>query len=366
MKKMIFIAGGGTGGHIYPGIALAEAIIKNNPNVEVHFVGTPGGLEVTILKKEGLPLHLLPIGKLNFKGRYLEKIKTLLKLPFAILKSVQILWRYQPIFVLGVGGYASGPFVLTAAVLGFNTGLWEPNAMPGLANRWLSRFVDVGFIVFKGASEYLKCRKLLNLGMPVRSQIELSQVDAKNETKHLDYFTILIFGGSQGARSINSKIFDLVTSHADELRQKKIKLIHQIGKWDWGVAQNLYSDYTDIVEAHEFIFDMPAYYQRSDMAICRAGASSIAELSAFGLVPILIPLPLADSHQEANAQEVVNEKAAILILQKDLSVEKLLEEIEGLRLNPKRRQVMSQKLRSLHKKGAADRIAKSILEQVNL
>jgi UDP-N-acetylglucosamine--N-acetylmuramyl-(pentapeptide) pyrophosphoryl-undecaprenol N-acetylglucosamine transferase len=366
MKKMIFIAGGGTGGHIYPGIAIAEALQKHNPDVEVHFVGTTSGLEVSILKKEGWPLHVLPIGKLNFRGRYFEKIKTLLKLPLAILKSIQILWRYQPIFVLGVGGYASGPFVLTASFLGFNSGLWEPNAMPGLANRWLSRFVDVGFIVFKGATQYLKCSKLLNLGMPVRSQIESSPVDVVYEKKNSDYFTVLIFGGSQGARSINAKIFELVTSHAEELRKKKIKFIHQTGKWDWEMAQKIYSHYTDIVEAHEFIFDMPKYYQLSDMAICRAGASSIAELSAFGLVPILIPLPLADSHQEANAQEVVNEKAAILILQKDLSVEKLLEEIEGLRLNPERRKVMSQKLRSLHKRGAADRIAKAIYDQVNL
>jgi len=368
MKKIVFIAGGGTGGHIYPGIAIAEAIKRRDSDVEVRFIGTTTGLEGEILKKEGWPLHVLPIGKLNFHGRYLEKFKTLVKLPLAIFKSIQILWRYQPIFVLGVGGYASGPFVLTAAIMGFPSGFWEPNAMPGLANRWLSRFVDIGFIVFKGAQQFLKCRKLLALGMPVRSQIEssLPSLVAPRIKGADNSFTILVFGGSQGARAINLKIFEMVKLLAPELRNKKIRILHQIGKWDWAQAQNFYSEYADIVEAHEYIFDMPKFYRMSDLAICRAGASSIAELSAFGLVPILIPLSLADSHQEANAREVVDAGAAILIPQGQLTTDSLFKEIELLRLNFELRNFMSRKLRTLHKPGSADRIAESIFEQVNL
>jgi len=366
MKKTIFIAGGGTGGHIYPGIAIAESLKSKDPSIEIHFVGTSLGLESAIIPKEGMPLHLLPIGKLNFKGRYFEKLKTLAKLPFAILRSIQLLWQYKPIFVLGVGGYASGPFVLTAAVLGFNTGLWEPNAIPGLANRWLSRFVDIGFIVFKGSQKYLKCQNLKVLGMPVRSQIDRAKELISNSVSTKSHFVILVFGGSQGARAINNLIFELIQNNPDFLRENKIKFIHQTGKWDWTKAQGIYRNLSDIVESYEFIYDMPKFYRIADLAICRAGASTIAELSAFGLVPILIPLPLADGHQEANARELVDEGAAILCKQNDLKVATLMREILRIKSDAELRSQMSQKLKLLHKSGAADRIAASIFEQVNL
>lgn len=380
MKKTIFIAGGGTGGHIYPGVAIAEAIKRRDPEVVVHFVGTSAGLEVEIMKREQLPLHELPIGKLNFSGRYFQKIKTLVKMPVAIFKSMLLLWHFKPIFVLGVGGYASGPFVLTAATLGFNTGIWEPNAMPGLANRWLSRFVDIGFIVFDKAAQFLKCSNLQNLGMPIRSQMEARtseltsaestesagspvKMDSQHQTSEIK---ILVFGGSQGARAINATVFELIKNYSHELHNLNIKWVHQTGKWDWAQAQELYQNQNYCVEAHEFIFDMPSFYRSSDIAICRAGASSLAELSAFGLVPILIPLPLADGHQEANATELARAGAALVVPQSELSSDRLMKELRKLIQDHKLRNQMSQKLRGLHKVGAADRIAQTIFEQVKL
>jgi UDP-N-acetylglucosamine--N-acetylmuramyl-(pentapeptide) pyrophosphoryl-undecaprenol N-acetylglucosamine transferase len=377
-KKIIFIAGGGTGGHIYPGIAIAEALVRQNPTIEVHFIGTPFGLEREIMKKEGLKLHLLPIGKLNFKGDHLKKIKTLLAMPLAFLKSCYLLLSLRPIFVLGVGGYASGPMVLMASLLRFPTGIWEPNALPGLANRWLAPFVDRGFIVFEGARKYLSCKKIEVLGLPVRSEIE--QAYEKNKEKKASSwedsfekpFQILVFGGSQGARAINAQIFLLVKKMHQEWEQSpgglvhKIRIIHQVGKIDWSYAQKFYEGYQDWVTPYEFIFNMPEHYQSSDLAVCRAGANSIAELAAFGLVPILIPLPIADGHQEANAEEVLRCGGGLLIKQKDLNVDTLFFEIQNMMEKEELRHEMSSKLKSLHKPGAADHIADSIFQQVSV
>lgn len=362
-KKYVFIAGGGTGGHIYPGVAIAKALQAQGSDIEVHFVGTPIGLEVEIIPKENLPLHLISIGKLNYSGQWWKKIKTLLQLPAALWQSLKILLEYKPIFVLGVGGYASGPFVLMASVLGFNTGLWEPNAYPGLANRWLSRFVDLAFLVFESSKKHLSRVSCFQYGMPIRAELERGPLQKEQEQN--SFFNILCFGGSQGARAINQALLKVIEHQGSQWPQQ-VRVVHQIGKLDWSLFEQSYRPYTSWVTPLPFIFEMPKYYEEAELVICRAGASTIAEVSAFGVVPILIPLPLADGHQEKNAQILVDANAGVMILQKDLTPERLLAEIEQLRGNPQRMAEMASHLKKLYQPKAAERIAAHIREFSNI
>lgn len=362
MSKHIFIAGGGTGGHIYPGVAIAKALKSLNQDVQVHFVGTPKGFEKEIIPREGLPLHFVNIGKLNYRGQWISKLKTLLQLPGAFIESIRLLWRYKPVFVLGVGGYASGPFVLVASLLGFNTGIWEPNALPGLANRWLSRFVDVAFLVFEKSKHYIRTRRIFIYGLPLRPEVEAQALGSKNKEKDLrkDKLRILCFGGSQGARAIN-QVFSQVLLERPEW-EAEYEVVHQIGKNDWAELSPKYQGLKTWVRGFEFIFDMPEYYKWADIAICRAGASALAEVTAYGLVPIMIPLPLADGHQEANARSISERGGGVLLLQKDLTPARLIAEIERLKQEPELRQTMGQSLKAMYQPHAADKIARQIME----
>lgn len=352
----MMIAGGGTGGHIYPGLALARALQARDPEIEIHFVGTASGLETKIIPREGFPLHLITGGKLNFKGQLFEKIKTMLKLPWGFVQAVSLLTKYRPQFVLGVGGYASGPFVLAAALMGFPSGIWEPNAHPGLANRWLARFVDVCFIVFEEARGFLKSKNIFLTGMPVRAEIEAG---AKSVEREKD-FHLLCFGGSQGSRVINTALADLLLTKKDWM--KGLEVVHQIGSTDWKVFQDKYQAQGDWIKPMEFIFDMPHYYSWADLVLCRGGASTLSEVAAFGVVPIVVPLPAADNHQVKNAEALVKAGAAVLIPQSELTPARLEAEITALMAQPEKRKQMAEALKRFYKPQSAKKIAEQILE----
>lgn len=356
MKKVIFIAGGGTGGHIYPGLALARQLQALDKDIEVHFVGTAEGLEGKIVPREGFPLHLIQGGKLNFKGRVLQKLKTLVKLPWGLVQSLSLLSKYRPQFVLGVGGYASGPFVLMASIFGFPSGIWEPNAHPGLANRWLSKFVDVRFIVFEEARAFLSGKKIYVSGMPVRAEIEAGpQPIERNEKFHL-----LCFGGSQGSRVINTALCDALKIGGDWTQD--LEVVHQIGSADWKAFQDKYREFENAVTPMEFIYDMPKYYSWADLVLCRGGASTLSELAAFGVVPIVVPLAAADNHQGKNAEALVKADAAVLIPQAELSPERLMKEIRELRQDPERRKRMAENIRKFYRPKSAETVARQILD----
>ena len=353
--KRVIIAGGGTGGHIYPGIAIARALQKVDPSVEVHFVGTAHGLESKIVPREGYPLHLIESGKLNVPSLS-QKIKTLFRIPLGLWQSVRLLWQLKPLYVIGVGGYASGPFVLAASIIGFNTALWEPNAMPGMANRLLARFVDKCFVVFDDARKLLKNDHILQTGMPVREEIE--KAIHKNSSDGL--FHLLAFGGSQGSRVINYCLSDAIKAGGPWVQD--ISVVHQLGIWDFADVSAKYKDIPVQVEAHEFIYDMAKYYQWADIIVCRGGASSLAEAAAFGIIPIVIPLPAADDHQQKNAESLVARNAGRMILQKDLTPAKLIAEVESLRHDKALREQMVQNIKSFYIPQAAITIAKEILQ----
>lgn len=353
--KNIVIAGGGTGGHIYPGIAIARAIQKLDPSVRVHFVGTAQGLESKIVPREGFPLHLIESGKLNVKSP-VQKLKTLAKIPYGLWQSVRLLMQLKPLYVIGVGGYASGPFVLAASLIGFNTAIWEPNAMPGMANRLLSRFVDKCFVVFSEAKKHLKNQDVLQTGMPVREEIEAAIHESHKDGK----FHLLAFGGSQGSRVINYSLSDAVLSGGDWV--KDLSVVHQLGKLDFQDVSARYQKAPCEVEVHDFIYDMPKYYKWADIIVCRGGASSIAEAAAFGIIPIIIPLPAADDHQQKNAEILVRQNAGRMILQKDLNPERLISEVQSLRQDKALQEQMVQNIKALYIPQAATTIAKEILQ----
>lgn len=360
MKKTFILAGGGTGGHLFPALAVAQSLKNLEPGCEIIFVGTSQGLEVKYVPEAGYHLYLLPVGKLNLQGQWFEKFKTLLRLPWAFLRSAQILIRHSPYAVLGVGGYASGPFVLMASVLGYRTALWEPNALPGLTNRWLSRFVDHCYIVFDQAKEHLGEKKSQRLGIPLRAEIEKAAGVFSDPPKNAAArpFRIFCFGGSQGSRVINNTFFEVLK----ELPPGQFEVVHQIGSTDWKVFEDKYKNFGSWVKPLKFIDDMANKYQWADLVISRAGASTVAELAAFGKTSILIPLPGADAHQEKNAISIAQKSAGVCILQRDLNPTILKEQILRLSANPTERQAMGQAIQKFFEPKASEKIASALME----
>ncbi len=365
MKKVIMIAGGGTGGHIYPGIAIAKALVRLDPEIQVHFVGTASGLEGKIIPREGFPLHMIAGGKLNFSGQALEKLKTLLKLPWSFVQSAVLLLRYRPMAVLGVGGYASGPFVMTAAAFGFSSSIWEANVHPGMANRWLSQFVDQCFLVFEDSKKYLKSQNNFVFGIPVREEMENAIASSGKESgsNKTEEFHLLHYGGSQGSRVIGRTLCAAILENSSW--REHFKVVHQTGSLDHKDFLERYQSIASsgMVEIQEFIFDMKKYYQWADLVLCRGGASTLNELAAFGLPAIIVPLPAADAHQEHNARVLVDAGAAKMILQKDLTKERLTAEIEALRSSPETREQLKKNIRQFYRPQAAEQIAKQLLAE---
>jgi UDP-N-acetylglucosamine--N-acetylmuramyl-(pentapeptide) pyrophosphoryl-undecaprenol N-acetylglucosamine transferase len=351
MGKKFLVAGGGTGGHIYPGIAIARALESLNPDLEVEFVGSQLGLETKIVPREGFTLHLLAAGKLNFKGSILAKMLGGFKALFGFFQAVLLLIRLKPAGVLGVGGYASGPLVLAAALLRIPTSIWEPNAHPGLTNRWLSRFVPRSFIVFESARNLLKSPAIHRVGLPVRRELESvppREIDSS--------FHVLSFGGSQGARAINQVLEEAVAQEPEWLH--KASLVHQTGVSDYPRVKSSYEKSVFDIKAFEYLFEMDRHYAWADVVICRSGASTIAELAAVGKAAILVPLPTAaDDHQRKNALAMVANKAALLLEQKDLNAANLNRLLLELEKHPEQVAAMAGHARAMYQPRAAETIA---------
>jgi UDP-N-acetylglucosamine--N-acetylmuramyl-(pentapeptide) pyrophosphoryl-undecaprenol N-acetylglucosamine transferase len=353
----VFLAGGGTGGHIYPALSIAEALKKIEPTIQIEFVGTESGLETRIVPKAGYKLNLIQSGKLNFSGKLLEKIKTLIKIPVGLVQSVILILKFKPDYVLGVGGYVSAPMLLAAALLGRRTAFWEPNAHPGMANRILSRWIDKSYLVFQDASRYLHSTKNLVFGMPLRAEMEnLNQTKKKS-----DKFSILCFGGSQGSMFLNQKLSDFILNHPE--LQNQIEVVHQTGALDF---ENMKQKYKNIhcVQVHDFIYNMPDYYQKADLLICRGGASTLAEAAAFGVVPIVIPLPAADDHQQKNAESLVQKKAGFMFVQKNFNDDDFKKQMISLIQHPEQLEPMVVHLKALAPQNASKAIAEDMLKEI--
>ena len=353
------IAGGGTGGHIYPAIAIGKCLSRLDPQCHVRYVGTQRGLEKKIMAKENLPLDFIQSGPLNFSGHPLKKIQNLFSIFFGFLQSLVLIRKYKPDFILGVGGYASAPFLLAASMLKISAAVWEPNAHPGMANRLLSRFVKKVYLAFSEAKNYLHNPEIKIVGMPLRQEIE----DARTKQKRIfsEKLRIICFGGSQGSVFLNQQISDLLIS-SPELHEK-IYLVHQTGVVDF---ENIKKKYAGLkcVEVHEFIYNMPDYYQKADVQFCRGGASTIAEAICFGVIPIVVPLPAADQHQQKNAEVLVQNEAGFMMLQNLFNLQDLKEKLILLMTDLKLRETMIQNLKKLTSENATQMIAEDILKDI--
>lgn len=315
----LLIAGGGTGGHIYPGIAVARAWLRNGPDYQVLFVGTQRGVEARVLPREGLALETISAAGVLGKSIF-QKIIAVLSLIKGIIQSWKILGRFQPAVVLGVGGYASAPAVVAAWMKGRPIILMEQNAFPGITNRILSRLAKKVTVGLPGAAKYFPAEKVVETGMPLRE--EVSKFEPRSASFWEGPLRVLIFGGSQGAHAINSAVAGALRQMGDSVRN--FHFVHQTGEADLEQIRKVYEETGAKGEVAAFLYDMGERYRCAHLAVARAGAMTVAELSAMGVPALLIPLPTsAQGHQEANARYLFERGAARMILQNDLTGEGL-------------------------------------------
>ena len=356
----IIIAGGGTGGHLFPGIAIAEEWLKRDKGNTVLFVGTERGIEKHVLPCLGFDLAMIDVGGIKGKAM-LSRVRAIAKLPRSFLQSDKILRSFRPHIVLGVGGYASGPVVLTARLHGFKTAIAEQNAFPGMTNRILGHVVNKIFVTFgDGSTRYFPQKKVCCTGNPIRAAF-LSGMDKTTEKRKK--FTILVFGGSQGAAAINRVVLASLSRLAGI--KEHLHIIHQTGHQGKEEIREAYRQEQFDAEVHPFIMDMAGFYKKADLLICRAGATSIAEITASGRASVLVPYPYAtDDHQTSNAKVLVRAGASILIPEAQLTEESLTSVIFDLYNNREKIRIMEENSRRLARVDAAARVIDECLTLV--
>lgn len=343
----VIIAAGGTGGHIYPGIAIAKEILRRDGESEVLFVGTARGLETKIVPDNGFQLALIHSAGLKNVG-FAGKVKGMMVLPRSFFEARKILKEFKPDVVVGAGGYVAGPVLLTAHFMGFPTLVMDSNALPGFTNRRLAAFIDKAALTFEDAMPYFG-KKGVVTGNPVRG--EFFNVAAKEPGEELN---VLIFGGSQGSRAINNAMIDAL-----ELLKAKgsaIRVMHQTGETDFDVVKAAYiaKDWQN-ADIRPYISNMVEAFADADVIISRAGATTCAEVAAAGKAAIMIPLPTAaDDHQRKNAEALVRNGAARMILQKDLSGETLANELIELSTDNTALKAMGEAARNMARPDAAE------------
>jgi UDP-N-acetylglucosamine--N-acetylmuramyl-(pentapeptide) pyrophosphoryl-undecaprenol N-acetylglucosamine transferase len=346
----VLIAAGGTGGHIYPGIAVAKEIMRRDPNSVVRFVGTARGLETRVVPNAGFELSLIESTGLKNVG-LAARVRGLLLLPKSFFAARQLIREFRPDIVVGAGGYVSGPVLLIASLMKLPTLVMDSNALPGWTNRVLARFVDKAAVSFTEAMPYFPGKAILT-GNPVRS--EFFEVPAK--THDAQRVSLLVFGGSQGARTINEAMVTALAHLGSE--KDRLRVTHQTGTADVEKVQGGYADasWSANVEVKPYIDDMVSEFAKADLIVSRAGATTTAELLAAGKAAIMIPFPLAaDDHQRKNAEALQTAGAARMILQKDLSGETLATEIISLLSTPEQLNEMENAARKLARRDAAEK-----------
>jgi UDP-N-acetylglucosamine--N-acetylmuramyl-(pentapeptide) pyrophosphoryl-undecaprenol N-acetylglucosamine transferase len=342
------LAGGGTGGHVIPALAIAQEL-QRRYRAEVLFIGTARGLENRLVPAAGFPLELVKVGALN-RVSLATRIRTAFDLPRAIFTAAGLLNEFQPDIVIGVGGYASGPAML-AAILKHTPNLaFEPNLVPGFANRMVARFVSAAAVHFEQTADHF--RNAVVTGVPVRPAF--FQIPKKSYSPGSP--TLLVFGGSQGARAINQAVIGSLP----ELKRRLpgLHVIHQTGEREYNETQAAYARVAIDCEVHKFIDDMPSFFARADLVLCRSGASTVAEIAAAGKPAIFVPFPrAADDHQRRNAEAMEQASAAVVLEETRLDEVWLVDTIEALLEDPARLGRMSDAARAMSHPNAAKEIA---------
>jgi UDP-N-acetylglucosamine--N-acetylmuramyl-(pentapeptide) pyrophosphoryl-undecaprenol N-acetylglucosamine transferase len=342
------IAAGGTGGHIYPGIAVAGEIMRRDPSSVVRFVGTARGLESRLVPKSGFELSLIEIAGLK-NVSLAAKLRALILLPKSLLAARRVIRDFRPDVVIGAGGYVSGPVLLTASLMRLPTLVMDSNALPGWTNRVLARFVDKAAVSFQEALSHFRGKGVLT-GNPVRK--EFFEIPAKQRDGLR--FSLLVFGGSQGARAINKAMIDALPLLAAQ--KGLLHVTHQSGDADFERIRGRYesASWSKAVDVKPYIDDMMSEFSKADLIICRAGATTSAELVAAGKAAIMVPFPLAaDDHQRRNAEALQSAGAARMILQKELTGARLADEISLLIASPDTLARMETSSRKLARREAA-------------
>lgn len=362
----VILSGGGTGGHIYPALAVAQGLKQRIPGVEILYVGTADGLESSIVPKTGLRFAEVDIKGIN-RSSFLRASKDLARFPLSIFQGWNIIRDFQPDIVVGTGGYVSFPVVLAATfIASCRTFIHEQNAIPGLANRRLAARVDCVMLNFDEARPYFKARSIIAPGMPVRKEI-LDIYHSRNKQSsefESGMFTLLAFGGSRGAMSINNAMLDLVVRY----RKESLQVI-------WITGENNYKEIREKLDARldrkdmklvlnllPYMYNIEEALKAANLAICRAGAGTLSELALLGLPAVLIPYPYAaDNHQEYNARALLDKKAVEMIIDEFLDGDTLYKKVELLRQNPALLQEMAVNMRKQAKPQALDDILDALL-----
>jgi UDP-N-acetylglucosamine--N-acetylmuramyl-(pentapeptide) pyrophosphoryl-undecaprenol N-acetylglucosamine transferase len=360
----LLIAGGGTGGHLFPGIAVAEEFLARDQGNEVLFVGTERGVEARILPALGYRLACITAAGLRGKSP-LSTMKGLATLLYSYSQSRQLLREFRPDLVLGVGGYASGPVVLAARGLQIRRFVHEQNAIPGMTNKILSRFVEQTFIALEESRPFFPKAGTLLTGNPLRRQI-LEQVERQGAEPRAanpePMMHLLVFGGSLGAHSINQAM----AAAAPQLAPlgKRLAIVHQTGEKDHDLVSEAYR--AAEVHAHvlPFIDDMAAAYRQADLIVCRAGATTIAEVTACGKPCLFIPFPHAvDDHQRRNAEALLKKQAGHMLLERELTGDRLATTITDLLSDPEGLRLTGANARGLARLDAAKVIVDEMLKK---
>lgn len=343
----VLIAAGGTGGHVFPGIAVAEEVKRRGGHVL--FLGTASGLEDREVPKAGFPLERIRVEKI--KGVSISaRLRASIRAPGAVWSAVKKIRKFDPHIVLGAGGYVSGPAVIAANILRIPSVLLEQNSIPGLTNRVLGKLAQCSVIAFDEAKSYLP--RSINLGNPIRTKIvnQLTSRENGARLKKNKKLTLLVLGGSQGARALN----DIMVKISPVIN---LRIYHQTGEKDYEWVVERYKRWNVDAEVVPFIEDMGEAYRSSDLIFCRAGATTIAELTLAGKPAILVPFPhAADDHQTANALALANRGAAICVPQRELTTQRMIQELKHLTMHNETRQRMAEAMKVLGRPEAAQRV----------
>lgn len=356
LQPRIAIAGGGTGGHIIPALAIADEL-KSRHGAEILFIGTPRGLESRLVPQAGYALSLIEVGQLK-NVSLLTKARTMLDLPMSLIRCRKLLRQFRPDAVIGVGGYASGPAMGAAILGGIPTLAFEPNAFPGLANRLVGKRVNAAAVNFAPAARYF-CNAQVT-GIPVRAEFFFLQPRPAGAPPHL-----LVFGGSQGARVFNRVMPQVAAALLDAI--PGLSILHQAGARHAEATLAAYRDSgapPERWQVHAFLDDMPRRFEAADLVLARSGASTVAELAAAGKPSLLIPFPqAADDHQRRNADVLAEAGAARLLIEAELTPERLRQSLLEMLGAPAELARMAEKARKLAHPDATARIV-ALLESI--
>jgi len=360
----VVIAGGGTGGHLYPGIAVAREFLRRDGSVQVSFAGTAAGIESRVLPREALSLDV--IRSSGLKGKSLsDRLRGALLVPLSFLDAWSIISRRRPQLVIGVGGYSSGPVVLVAALRGVATMVLEQNAVPGLTNRLLAPFVRAAAVTYDSTRSFFGEKAVVS-GNPVRPEFFTIAGPSEAEADANDgsaVVRVLVFGGSQGAHAINVAMVEAAAELA--AHRSHLRVTHQTGERDVEMVRAGYRAAGIQADVEPFFFDMERQLGNADLIVCRAGATTLAEVAAAGRPAILIPLPAAtDDHQRKNAEALAAAGAAEVLLQRDATGPALARRILALAGDTAARRRMANLARSLARPDAAKVIVDRALELV--